>query len=315
MTAAAAEPVDVTISEPGVYEIPVEAYHRDPVVGGSLSSTGARKLWPPSVPAKFQWWRDHGDPPRTAWDEGHAAHRLVLGTGPELVEVEATDWKTKAAQRERDAARAEGKVPLLTHQLATAEAMAAAVRAHPTAGPLFDPARGRAEQTLVAQDPETGVMCRALLDFLHDGPSGRRAVFLLPDYKSGKSAAPEDLPKVMHSFGYHGQLDWYIDLVRWTGAAGDAPIAGLLVVQEKDPPYLISIAQPDPTALGVARTLNRYARELYRRCAAAGEWPGYPAKVHSLRLPPWVEWRHKDAVDRGDFHFDDDTDIDTREAL
>ena len=33
------------ITEPGVYDIPATAYHRDPVVGGSLSSTGARATW------------------------------------------------------------------------------------------------------------------------------------------------------------------------------------------------------------------------------------------------------------------------------
>lgn len=39
-----------TITEPGVYDLPAEVYHADPVEGGSLSSTGARKLLPPSCP-------------------------------------------------------------------------------------------------------------------------------------------------------------------------------------------------------------------------------------------------------------------------
>ena len=32
----------------GVYDIPEDLYHRDPVPGGSLSCSGAKKLLPPS---------------------------------------------------------------------------------------------------------------------------------------------------------------------------------------------------------------------------------------------------------------------------
>lgn len=301
-----------TVTEPGIYNLPAKVYHSDPVRGGSLSSTGARKLLSPSCPAKFKHWRDIGEEPNRTFDFGHAAHQRVLGAGPPLTVIDAADYKSKPARDARDAAYAAGEVPVLPHELETVDAMAAVIRNHAYAGPLFDPARGRAEQTLVAQDPETGVMCRALLDMLHNGLS-RRGVFLIPDYKTGKSAAPEDLPRVMHQHGYHQQLDWYIDLVRWTGAAGDAPIAGLLVVQEKDPPYLISIAQPDPNALGVARTRNRYAREVYRWCVENDRWPGYgwpdrENRVISLSLPPWVEWQHKDAVERGDFYLTEEND-------
>jgi len=35
---------DYEVTEPGVYDIPEDAYHRDPVKGGSLSYSGAKKL-------------------------------------------------------------------------------------------------------------------------------------------------------------------------------------------------------------------------------------------------------------------------------
>jgi len=34
----------VLITEPGVYALPADVYHADPVAGGSLSSSGAKKL-------------------------------------------------------------------------------------------------------------------------------------------------------------------------------------------------------------------------------------------------------------------------------
>jgi len=34
----------IQVTAPGVYDIPAEAYHADPVPGGSLSASGARDL-------------------------------------------------------------------------------------------------------------------------------------------------------------------------------------------------------------------------------------------------------------------------------
>jgi hypothetical protein len=51
------------ITEPGVYDIAEDHYHADPVPGGSLSNSGAKKLLPPSCPAKFAYEREH--PPQS----------------------------------------------------------------------------------------------------------------------------------------------------------------------------------------------------------------------------------------------------------
>ncbi|MBO0827768.1 MAG: hypothetical protein J2P24_08300 [Streptosporangiales bacterium] len=50
---------DVMITEPGVYNLPAAVYHADPVPGGSLSQSGAKKLLPPSCPALYRYWADH----------------------------------------------------------------------------------------------------------------------------------------------------------------------------------------------------------------------------------------------------------------
>ena len=75
-------------------------YHGDPVPGGSLSSTGARKLLPPSCPALFRWQQDH-PVHKDVFDFGSAAHRLVLGAGPEIALLDYDNMRTKAAQEER----------------------------------------------------------------------------------------------------------------------------------------------------------------------------------------------------------------------
>jgi hypothetical protein len=84
------------VTTPGPHaQLPEAAYHNDPVPGGSLSSTGARKLLPPGCPAKYRWWADNREPFKAVFEEGKAAHRKVLGVGPELVLVDRRErWDT-----------------------------------------------------------------------------------------------------------------------------------------------------------------------------------------------------------------------------
>lgn len=282
MTATIEAPTQITA--PGVYDLPAEVYHSDPVAGGSLSSTGARKLLPPSCPALFHYNRENGEPTRKVWEIGTAAHHLVLGTGPELVLVERERWDTNEVKAEVAAIRERGAVPLKKGEFEQVHAMAAALRAHPFASRLFEPGTGRAEQTLVWQDRETGVWCRAMLDWLRRPPAGQRLV--VPDYKTCVCAEPEKFARAMGDHGYHVQLAWYLAGVRALGL-GDERTVGVLVAQEKTAPYLVTVLQPDPTAMRMGDLRMRQALRLYAECTASGRWPGYSDDVVLAELPPW----------------------------
>lgn len=281
MTAALAQ----VITAPGVYDLPAEEYHADPVHGGSLSSTGARKLLDPSCPAKYRWWADNPQPPKREFEHGHAAHQLVLGAGPELVLVGRDRWDTNAVKDEVAAIRAAGNVPLKRADYDMVLAMAAALRAHPWAGKLFEPGTGEPERAIVWQDKSTGVWCRALLDWL---PRPTRARFILRDYKTAASAAPTKLSKATADHGYHIQLAFHLMGLRALGLAGDDAQA-LLVAQEKEPPHVVTVAQPDPTAMRIGAFEAREALRVYAECAATGHWRGYSDDVVPLALPAWVE--------------------------
>ncbi len=292
MTAPVDVPVElpdqgpIVITEPGVYDIPEDAYHADPVPGGSLSSSGARKLLPPSCPARFWWEREHGQPRRKVFDFGHAAHKLVLGSGQEIVVVDADDWRTKDAQRQRKEAYAAGAVPLLTHEYGTVEAMASAIRAHPIASLLFGGGRGAPEQSLFWRDARSGIMRRARLDW-NPTPSGSRLI--IPDYKTTDSASLESIMKSVWTYRYHQQARWYLDGIKALGLAGGYEPAFVFVFQEKTPPYLISVVELTPAALRIAAMQNREAIEVYQQCTKTGDWPGYSDEVEPVSLPPWVE--------------------------
>ncbi len=274
------------VTQPGVYDLPDDAYHRDPAPGGSLSASGAKKLLPPSCPAIFDYERRNPPKPKPVFDLGHGAHKLVLGSGPDLVRVDFPDWKTKKAQELRKEAHTAGKVPLLAHELDTVTAMAEALRRHPVASALFDPRRGSPEQSLFWTDAESGVNCRARLDWMK--PGGRRLI--VADYKTAVSAAPSDLGRTVHNFKYHMQAAFYLDGVKALGLH-DAP-QFVFVFQAKTPPYLVTVIQLDEAAERIGRELVREAIGIYRRCTDAGEWPGYSSDIEEIALPAWAERAH-----------------------
>lgn len=288
------------ITRPGVYDLSELDYHSDPVVGGSLSSSGARLL-ANDCPARFAHQREHGRPDTKAFDEGRAAHTLVLGEGAPLAVYDGDAWRTNTAKAFRADARAAGETPLLAKDAAKVYDMAHALRRHEVAGPLLSRA-GRAEQSFVARDPETGVLCRVRVDWMPEvGPGGR---VVLVDYKSTASADPAAFAKSMANYGYHQQGAFYSDAITWLGLDNGRPPVFVLIAQEKEPPYLVTVARIKPSTLEWGRVLNRRARDVYRHCTATGVWPGYetgPAGIVELELPGWQVSQYENALQAGRF--------------
>lgn len=267
---------------PGVYDIPAEHYHADPVPGGSLSSTGVRKLLPPGCPAQYVHDLGRTQPPKREFEIGTAAHTLVLGDGPRLAVVEADDWTTKAARDERDAARAVGAIPLLAHEHQQVQDMAAAIRQHPEASALFAPGSGDPEQTLIWQDQDTGIWCRARLDWLrHNGD--------IVDYKTATAADLDHIQKAVSDYGYHQQDAWYRAGVRALGINPRPEFT--FVFQQKTPPYLITVVQLDDETQRIAAARNRAAIATYAYCRDTGHWPAHAEGIAYISLPTWAAKR------------------------
>jgi hypothetical protein len=275
---------EYVITEPGVYDIPEDAYHADPVPGGSLSYSGAKKLLPPSCPAIFHYERTHPKPPTQAMELGTAAHKLVLGVGQELAIIDAENWRGGKAKEAADAARAEGKIPLLTHEHDTVQEMAAAIRRHKLASALLDDRRGDPEQSLFWRDEHFGIWKRCRLDWMPG--SGERAI--VDDYKTCASAEPAAIAKAVANFGYHQQAAWYSE--GFYEETGEWPVF-LFIFQEKTPPYIVTVVQLDDEAMKAGRAANEWACEIYRDCTESGIWPAYSDDVELIALPRWARTR------------------------
>jgi hypothetical protein len=269
------------ITGDGLWDVPEEQYHAHP----ALSVSGAKKLLPPSCPALFHHERTTAKKPRREFDFGHAAHLVVLGAGPELHVVGADNYLTKAAKQERDEAHARGAVPLLPAEFDTVQAMAAAIRRHPRAAELFSDA-GIAEQSLFWTDQETGVPCRARLDWL-----SRRVV----DYKTTTDVSPGAISRTVEKFSYHQQAHWYLDAAVYLDLV-EEDAEFLFVFQDKNPPYLVTVVELDDTAMRIGRERNRLAREIFRDCTEAGVWPAYSNDIERISLPVYAQRRHLEGI-------------------
>lgn len=269
------------ITEPGVYDIPELDYHADPVPGGSMSSSTARRILAPGCPALVEWERTH---PvfKDAYDLGSVAHRMVLGAGCELVEVEHDSWRTTAAKDARDEARERGAVALLSKDMRAAAAMAAAVRSHPIAGALLAEGTGIPEQSVFWQDADHGIWRRAMLDwFPVEGPGRPIAV----DLKTCDKASPQGIQKSVANYGYHQQAAWYLDGLE---AVGFADAAFLFVFVEKDPPHLVTVVELDRAAIEEGHARNQDAMRAWVDCRTTNHWPAYVQDIALIGLPRWA---------------------------
>lgn len=274
----------ITVTAPGVYDMTADEYHADTAVaGGSLSSSGARRILPPGCPALYRWERDHPQPAKRTFDFGHAAHKQVLGDGPAIAVLPYPDYQTKKAQQARDEARAGGLVPLLEREVRQVQDMADAIRQHPVAGPLFTPGSGIAEESIFWQDAETGVWLRARPDW--------RRPRIVVDYKTTTDAAPSAVAKAVETYGYHQQDPFYRAGLNAIGL-GDHRF--VFVFQAKTPPYLVTVVELDDEACRIGAAKNRRAIDIYAECQAAGRWPdwhGDLTEIPYLSLPRWAAIR------------------------
>jgi len=286
----------IKISEEGVYDdLSHTVYHNDPVPGRSLSHSGARRLLQPSCPALFKFWHDHpnGDPdnveayPKTnnhaTFELGVAAHNKLLGSGPDLVEVYADDWRSKYAQQTAMEIRSGGGVPLLTKEIEQIDAMIIALRAHPRARKIFE-LPGKCEQSIFWQDAETRVWRRGRTDFMTEVLANGK--ILIVDYKTAYQAHPRSFAKKADDYGYPMQTAWYLDGVQQiTGKEA----MFVFVIQEKHPPYLVSVVDLHPAFIARGRRLNRQALDIYAQCVRTDNWPGFTDhEIEQVEAPPWI---------------------------
>ena len=174
----------------------------------------------------------------------------------------------------------EPRVVMKPDDLAACRGMRAAVRAHPLAGNLLRFAAD-IELTLVWDDPETGIRCKARPDLY--APTVLGGTF--GDLKTTDDARAESFSRSALAYGYFSQAAHYLD-----GAAvlGIAVEKFAFFAVEKSAPHGVVVYEPDADALLMVRAENHALLRTWATCAALNEWPSYPATARVLAMPAWA---------------------------
>ena len=144
------------------------------------------------------------------------------------------------------------------------------------------------EKTLVWDDPETGLKCKARADSVNGH---------LVELKScnTRDFPPERFEAHAIRMGYHGQVAHYQAGLEASGYEVDHGPA--MIVVESEAPYdvIVYVLKEEFTSAGKglrAKLLRRVAE-----CKLRNRWPGVmnDGEIH-LGIPPWAEW---EAVDDG----------------
>jgi hypothetical protein len=284
----------VMITEPGIYDMPADVYHRSPTPEPSLSSSGAYTL-ASECPAAYRF-QSRNPVNKRVFDLGTASHLMMLEPAlfDDTVVVirgftadgkPSKGYQSAAARDQRDAAYVQGKVPLLPEEAEMIRGMHAALWADPIGKHAFR--RGKPEQSIFWRDAEFGIWRRTRPDWVPDHGN------YLVNYKSAASSNPDDVAKAIFNLGYFAKSAWELD--GFEAVTGARPKKFCLLVQSKQPPYLVVPVWLHPDDMAWGQKLNRYACGVFRWCLDHDEWPGYsqppgqaPRGFEDIRMPVWA---------------------------
>lgn len=300
MTPAPANPIGVArvISEPGIYtDVSAKLYHSDPVVEPSLSSTIAKCLVAQSpMHAHLKHPRLGGAEESDAEESdekvskekerGILLHRLLLGTGGDIVVCPFDSWRKDAAKDMRKAEREKGNIPVLPPAFAEAKRSADVARKHlDDMGLGYVFREGLKECVLVWK--EGGTWMRAMLDNLIVDEVSKTAEIW--DLKTvSRSAHPKACAAQIHGLGYDLSAAFYKQGLNAVRPDLTGRVKFKWAFMEVKPPNAVTPVDLNGEWDTIA--LSHYSRAVdgWKRCMAAKKWPAYTDKLLTLEPEPWM---------------------------
>ena len=205
---------------------------------------------------------------------GRATHTAILEPDRFLLDYALWTGDRRAGKEwDKFCAAHPGRTILKADDYASALGQRDAVRAHPAASALLRV--GRPEETILWTDEETGLDCKARLDWLGEA---------LVDVKTTVDVDASRFGALAYRYGYHMQIAFYLRGLRARGMEVPAKI----IAVETAEPYEVAVFALDDDAIWAG---DEEVGELLRRvsqCRTAQAWPvRYPAE-EPLRLPSWA---------------------------
>jgi hypothetical protein len=225
-------------------------------------------------------WREHslgGAEEREATElmrRGKLFDRLLFGVGPEIVVVDAADWRTKAAKEARDAAEAERKIAVLAHKHAEVQAAADGINRL-----LLDHGinhlSGQCQHPVVWSSD--GVSCKGYLDllFLNSDTATIYDLKVVDD----ASVIKLDMRASLQATAYPEAIE-----TLFPHLAGRVTMQ--FIIAEADG-WDMRLAEPDGQLRALGASRWRRAVTTWGECLRTGVFPGYPREVTRVAVKPW----------------------------
>lgn len=231
---------------------------------------------------------------RDTMDRGTIVHALLLGTpSPAVVVADETtgepfdSFRTKAAQAQKAAIKAAGKIPVLAHKVASVTKLADRIRFEllKEHGIDLDGDSELAAHWTERASDGTEVLCRGMFDhWLAADAKGRPTIY---DLKIWASANPRKLVHKIHDMGVDIQGEAYTRAAEKASPDLAGRVRFVTLVCE------VGTGLVTPVVFGgsmrqVGRWRWRRAIDMWARCMRANEWPGYTTGEFVIDAPEYM---------------------------
>lgn len=284
------------ITEPGIYLMPKDAYHRDPCAEPSLSRTCIEVLVNKSPK------HAHAFHPRLGAlrEEKAESENMLVGTvvdelllgGVRNIAISPYDDYRKGEAREwRDAAYARGAIPIKEPLYAKCNAIVDSFKAQMTRENFPDLAEDfpqtNFQHVLIWQ--ENGVWNRAMLDTY-----GEKYIW---DLKTTKADATPAEWSRQHLFGDALELQAGYYSRGFKAVTGESRKFLFAVIEQLAPFDCYPMGVDDVDILRAQEQIE-YAQRTWRQCLDSGVWPGYASRVVHASSPAYVQtgWEEQKAL-------------------
>ena len=230
--------------------------------------------------------------PTKAMDKGNIIHGLLLGSGQEVVIIQADSFRTNAAKAERDAAYETNKIPILEKDMDNINVAVACIKAYIQilAPYFFEP---HESELSVRWEMDNGVKSQSRFDWI------KPETGLIIDLKTANDANPKNLDRKIIDFGYDIQEAMYLQAANktWPDMAGRFKWEFIFV--EPEPPYMVSVVETDSSMSWLGESKLKRAADKWKECLEYDLWPGYGRQMVSA--PGWAVSREEGEGERWRF--------------
>lgn len=237
----------------------------------------------------LQAWLEHPElggkdrEPTRIMERGSLIHGLLLGGGA-FLEIDAPDFRTKAAREARDAARARGLLPVLKSKLDEFRGAADSCRKALLAAGI-DLERYQREHYIEWTSPE-GVACAGTLDAFDN--------IAILDLKVCESAHPEKFARHVYDLGYDIQAATYTEALDETQPERAGRRQYIWAVVEPEPPHRCLVRPIGAAYLEIGRARWQRAKRIWQRCLIENRWPDYTEGTLAIDPPHYVMRREEE---------------------